>query len=304
MHYTHNYIDTGYVELSIPPRTALSSGSRMRSIDGPDGKPSGGHDAFHLDPNHLHIWPRHSFMLIALPNLDGSFTCTLFAPFKMFSEELSSKERIVAFFREHFPDAMPLIGEDKLVECLTTRRASALGSVQCDPYHYKDRAVLIGDAAHAMLPFYGQGLNCGFEDVRVLFDIIDSCDTLQEALERYTKERHPDLKAILQLAEQNYREMAHSVVSWPYLLRKKLDSWLMRVLPSSMWSSLYVMTTFSNLPYSQVVQTEKRQQRIISNVVLSTALSLLTATIVGVYKTSPVWRPVASKYIQALQNNA
>lgn len=303
MHYTHNYIDTGYVELSIPARTSLSSGSRTRGSGGADGKP-GGHDAFHLDPNHLHIWPRHSFMLIALPNLDGSFTCTLFAPFKMFASELSTKEGILAQFREHFPDALPLIGEAKLVECLTTRRASALGSVQCDPYHYKDRAVLIGDAAHAMLPFYGQGLNCGFEDVRVMFDIIDGHETLEAALDKYTKERHPDLKAILQLAEQNYREMAHSVVSWPYLLRKKLDGLLMSILPSSMWSSLYAMTTFSNLPYSTVVRTEKRQQAIISHAVLTTVVGLVTGAAVGVYRTRGVWQPVTKGWIETLQKKS
>lgn len=303
MYYTHNYIDTGYVELSIPPRTSLSSGTRIRGSGGVDGKP-GGHDAFHLDPNHLHIWPRHSFMLIALPNLDGSFTCTLFAPFKMFASELSTKQGILDLFREHFPDALPLIGEDKLVECLTMRRASALGSVQCDPYHYKDRAVLIGDAAHAMLPFYGQGLNCGFEDVRVMFDIIDVKETLEEALDTYTKQRHPDLVAILQLAEQNYREMAHSVVSWPYLLRKKLDGLLMSVLPSGMWSSLYAMTTFSNLPYSTVIKTEKRQQSIISNAVLTTVVGIMTGAVVGVYRTRSVWQPVTQRWIEAVQRKA
>ncbi len=240
-------------------------------------------------------------MLIALPNLDGSFTCTLFAPFKMFTSELTTKEGILSFFEEHFPDALPLIGEEKLVECLTTRRASALGSVQCDPYHYKDRAVLIGDAAHAMLPFYGQGLNCGFEDVRVLFDIIDANTNLETALDTYTKTRNPDLKAILQLAEDNYREMAHSVVSWPYLLRKKLDGLLMSVLPSSMWSSLYAMTTFSNLPYSQVVKTEKRQQRIIGYTLSTTVVGLLTGAVLGVYRTREVWQPITRGWIEGLQ---
>ncbi|KAJ1025803.1 hypothetical protein NDA18_004136 [Ustilago nuda] len=297
MHYTHNYIDTGYVELSIPPRTSLSSGSRTRGSGGTHGKPHG-HEAFHLDPNHLHIWPKHSFMLIALPNLDGSFTCTLFAPFKMFAFQLSTRQGIVAFFEEHFPDALPLIGEDKLVECLTSRRASALGSVHCDPYHYKDRAILIGDAAHAMLPFYGQGLNCGFEDVRVLFDIIDSNEHLEQALESYTKQRHPDLVSILQLAEQNYREMAHSVVSWPYLLRKKLDSLLMAILPTSMWSSLYTMTTFSNLPYSQVVQTERRQQKLIAKALLAMVAAIMTGASVGVYRTRGLWQTITRGWIQ------
>ncbi|GAK67823.1 uncharacterized protein PAN0_021c6052 [Moesziomyces antarcticus] len=299
MHYTHNYIDTGYVELSIPPRTSLGAGSRARGDGGLDGKP-GGHDAFELDPNHLHIWPRHSFMLIALPNQDGSFTCTLFAPFKMFSKELATREGIVAFFDEHFPDALPLIGADKLVAALTSRRASALGSVQCDPYHYKDRAVLIGDAAHAMLPFYGQGLNCGFEDVRVLFEMIDSSQGLEGALEEYTHTRHPDLVAIRQLAENNYREMAHSVVSWPYLLRKKVDALLMAVLPTSMWSSLYAMTTFSDLPYAQVIRTEQRQQRILGHAVASGVLALLTGAALGVYRTRGVWQPLTRRWIDAV----
>ena len=240
-------------------------------------------------------------MLIALPNLDGSFTCTLFAPFKMFASELSTKQGILTLFQEQFPDALPLIGQDKLVECLTTRRPSALGSVQCDPYHYKDRAVLIGDAAHAMLPFYGQGLNCGFEDVRVIFDIIDGHESLEEALDTYTKQRHPDLVAILQLAEQNYREMAHSVVSWPYLLRKKLDGLLMSILPSSMWSSLYAMTTFSNLPYSTVVKTEKRQQRILGHVAFTTVVGIMTGAVVGVYRSRGVWQLVSKGWIEAAQ---
>lgn len=294
MNFTHEYIDSEYVELSIPPRTLIGAGTRSRGNGGVNGT-AGGHDAYHLDPHHLHIWPRHSFMLIALPNLDGSFTCTLFAPVKIFAEHLSSRDSILAFFGQHFPDALPLIGPDALVDCLTSRRPSSLGSVKCAPYHYKDRTVLIGDAAHAMLPFYGQGLNCGFEDVRVLMETIDQAQNLSAALKRYTETRHPDLLAISQLAQNNYKEMAHSVVSTSYLMRKRLDTMLMAVLPTSMWKSLYSMVTFSNLPYSQVLKREHRQQLIISNALLSFAATGAGAILVGAYRSRSFWTSLLSR---------
>lgn len=201
-----------------------------------------------LDPNHLHIWPRHDFMLIALPNRDGSFTCTLFAPQVLIDTHLQERERILAFFETHFSDALPLMGRERVVSDLLGHRASALASIRCRPYHYKGRVVLLGDAAHAMLPFYGQGLNCGFEDVRVLLELIDkhaissgatrkradsgvevasrtaspgaskekeqaklaapSAATLEKALDEYSATRYEDLVAICELARQNYAEMS------------------------------------------------------------------------------------------------
>ena len=286
MTYSHEYIDNGYIELSIPARTPLGAGQRMRG----DGK-RGGHDAWQLDPHHLHIWPRHEFMLIALPNRDGSFTSTLFAPFSVFTE-LSSRNAILSFFKRHFPDAIPLIGADRLVEDVLSRRPSPLGSVKCNPYHYRDRAVLIGDAAHAMLPFYGQGLNCGFEDVRVLLETIDASHSLTDALESYTKTRHPDLLAINQLAQNNYTEMATRVVKTSYLWRKRLDTLLMAVLPASAWCSLYSMVTFSNISYAKVVRREQRQDRILR-------FSFATASAVsfawGIHRTRAIWMPVANE---------
>ena len=205
MDFSQSYIDSGYVELSIPKRSEHPSAKvregvkRFTRIAGPSSEGEGmiaNDDEFLLDPNHLHIWPRHDFMLIALPNRDGSFTCTLFAPFNLFRRFLTPKallgddgsvlmederadredvqpKTMVKFFQEHFPDALPLISSEALVRDLGSRKPSNLGMISVNPYTYKERAVLLGDSAHAMVPFYGQGLNCGLEDVRVLLEWID-----------------------------------------------------------------------------------------------------------------------------------
>lgn len=154
--FARSYIDSLYVELSMPAKVDAA------------GRPD-----FALDPNHLHIWPRHDYMLIALPNPDHTFTCTLFAPAAIFAEHLSDREKTLAFFEDKFPDALPLMGRDAVARDIAERRPSPLASVRCRPYHYKGRVILLGDSSHAMLPFYGQGLNCGFEDVRVLLELID-----------------------------------------------------------------------------------------------------------------------------------
>jgi hypothetical protein len=154
--FARSYIDSLYVELSMPAKLDAAG-----QLD------------FALDPHHLHIWPRHDYMLIALPNPDHTFTCTLFAPAGIFEEHLSGREKTLAFFEDKFPDALPLMGRDAVARDIAERRPSPLASVRCRPYHYKGRVLLLGDSSHAMLPFYGQGLNCGFEDVRVLLELID-----------------------------------------------------------------------------------------------------------------------------------
>ncbi|KAG8900621.1 kynurenine 3-monooxygenase, mitochondrial precursor [Tulasnella sp. 408] len=209
MDYQQEYIPHEYIELRMPPGPVVD-----------------GSATFLIDPNHLHIWPRHSFMLIALPNKDKSFTCTLFAP----KEELARLDRphtILTWFREQFPDALALIGEDTLLVDFARNPRSSLISIKARPYHYRDRAIIIGDAAHSMVPFYGQGLNCGLEDVRILQTIfstrgIDGYATskkpkvhfeahgeadvdkaLEAALEEYSTTRHEDLTAISDLAMKN-----------------------------------------------------------------------------------------------------
>ncbi|KAF8636532.1 hypothetical protein AX17_003345 [Amanita inopinata Kibby_2008] len=221
MDYQQEYIRDEYIELKMPA-----------------GRDSAGKPTFLLDPNHLHIWPRHSFMLIALPNKDKTFTCTLFAPNSEL-ERLDAAEKILAWFNAYFPDAVKLIGEKKLLHDFTQNPKSPLICTKSKPYHYKDCAILLGDAAHSMVPFYGQGLNCGFEDVRILSTLFldeevdptrpsgpesDVDQKLARALQRFSETRHQDLIAICDLAMDNYVEMRHSVTTISYLLKKTVDN--------------------------------------------------------------------------------
>lgn len=289
LNFQQEYIDSSYLELRVPPK--IEEGAAT----------------FALDPNHLHIWPRHSFMLIALANLDKSFTSTLFAPQAIIGQ-LTSRQAILDFFAKEFPDALQLMGEDDVVATLLPRqgKGSPLSSVKCDPYHYKGRAVFLGDAAHAMLPFYGQGLNCGFEDVGFLMNLIDKhgvrgdpgqpegserslqgekvenawdrySPLLAQAFTEYSKERHPDLIAISYLATQNYHEMSSRVVSPLYLIRKSLDGLLMKTLPKGWWISLYSMVTFSpEIGYAEAKKREARQSVVIERVLIGSGLAAMT----------------------------
>lgn len=225
MNFQQEYIPHEYIELKMPA-----------------GHDEHGNPAFLLDPNHLHIWPRHSFMLIALPNKDKTFTCTLFAPTVEF-DRLITREDILLWFQNHFPDALSLLGEDKLLKDFEKNPRSPLITTKLTPYHYKDRCVILGDAAHSMVPFFGQGLNCGLEDVRVLLTLLqEECvvptrampnsgdpesdfidQRLAKALARYSASRHEDVVAICELAMDNYIEMRHSVTTPVYIIKKALD---------------------------------------------------------------------------------
>ncbi|CAG2245433.1 KMO [Mytilus edulis] len=203
--YNQEYIPHGYMELTIP------------------ATPS---NDFAMGVNYLHIWPRNEFMMIALPNLDKSYTLTLFMPFENFNQ-IKTEDDVMDFFRRMFPDSIPLIGEKFLKEIYQSSKALPMVSIKCSPYHVKDKVVIMGDAAHAMVPFYGQGMNCGFEDCIVLNDMLDKhSDNFELALKAYTEHRNPDAKAIVDLAMYNYVEMRKSVNSKMFLLRKKIDNML------------------------------------------------------------------------------
>ena len=228
--YTQDYIESDYKELTIPA----------------------GADGMHvLEKEALHIWPRGKFMLIALPNPDGSFTCTLFMPYegKPSFEQLQAPEEVEKYFKEVFPDAyrlMPTLQED-----FKENPQASLVIIRCHPWNYKGKVGLIGDASHAIVPFYGQGMNSGFEDVYVLDQMIDEYKGDWDCiLPAFTKLRKPDADAIADLALYNYRVMADSVNDPEFLLRKKLEHRIMELYPEK-YKSLYSMVTFSHIRYSE-----------------------------------------------------
>lgn len=242
--YAQRYIEAGYKELSMPPNK--------------DG-------SFKLDKNALHIWPRGQFMLIALPNLDGSFTCTLFLDFEgeVSFEKIQTREDAKAFFQKYFPDVLPLI--DDLEEQFFNNPTSSLVTVRCSPWK-KGKALLVGDAAHAIVPFYGQGMNSGFEDCTVLMDLLRKHDWNWEAAGQEFSDKHiPNAYAIADLALRNFIEMRDSVADEQFLLRKKIEARLHQEMPKE-WMPLYSMVTFSHIPYSEALAVGKKQDQIMATV--------------------------------------
>ncbi len=244
--YRQEYISHGYKELTIP---ATKSGE------------------FAMDPNALHIWPRGKFMLIALPNPDKSFTCTLFLPFegtKVCFEKINDKGDIENVFKTYFDDALQMMPE--LAVEYFKNPTSALINIECYPW-VKNKALLIGDASHAMVPFYGQGMNCGFEDVYILDSLIDKLGTnvWDLVFAKFQKIRKPDTDAICQLALENFVEMRDAVADPKFALRKKIESRLHALYPNE-WVPLYTMVTFSAMPYSEAYAQGKLQAKIMDRV--------------------------------------
>ncbi|MGZ4088888.1 MAG: FAD-dependent oxidoreductase, partial [Bacteroidia bacterium] len=240
--YNQHYISAGYKELIIPP--------------GRDG-------SFLLDKNALHIWPRGSFMMIALPNTDGNFTCTLFLPFegeKSF-EKLKTREEVKAFFETEFPDAVPLM--PTLLDDFMHNPTSSLVTVKCFPWVFDERVALIGDAAHAIVPFFGQGMNCGFEDCVVLNELITKYnEDWPKILNEYQKLRKPDADAIADLAVGNFVEMRDKTADPKFLLQKKIEARFHEKYPDK-WIPLYSMVTYSpDIRYSTAMKEGQRQQQI------------------------------------------
>jgi len=258
--YSQHYIEHGYMELCIPPTK--------------DGK-------FKMPENYLHIWPRGTYMMIALPNQDQSWTVTLFMPFNIF-QKLSTPEILLNFFKENYADAIDLIGKDKLIKDFFSNKALPLISVKCSPYHVGNKSLIMGDAAHAMVPFYGQGMNCGMEDCVVLNEILDNCnDDISKALPAYSKQRNPDAEAIIDLALYNYIEMRDLVNSRMYLLRKKWDNLLYTLLPTK-WVPLYTMVTFSRERYHLCIAKKKWQDETVGKLVKVGCVAVIVAGIMAV----------------------
>ena len=244
--YNQHYIDAAYKELIIPP---------------------GANGEFLLEKNALHIWPRKSFMMIALPNPDGNFTCTLFMPFegeKSFSK-LKTREAVQAFFEAELPDAVPMM--PTLLDDFFNNPTSSLVTVKCFPWTFDNRIALIGDAAHAIVPFYGQGMNCGFEDCAVLDELIEKHgENWPEILANYEALRKPDGDAIADLAIANFTEMRDKTADPMFLLQKKIEAWFSEKHPDK-WIPLYTMVTYSpQIRYSTALKEGARQQRIMDQV--------------------------------------
>jgi kynurenine 3-monooxygenase len=244
--YSQHYIDCGYKELTIP---AGSGGS------------------FQMEKNALHIWPRKEYMLIALPNLDGSFTCTLFFPFEgeaSFSK-LDAKEKVKAFFEKTFPDAVALMPE--YINDFFHNPTSSLVTVKCFPWIREDKFALIGDAAHAIVPFFGQGMNCGFEDCRILDELIEkNADDWHTILQQYQMLRKPDADAIADLAISNFTEMRDKTADPKFLLQKKIEARLHEKFPDK-WIPAYSQVTFSpHIRYSEALRRGKQQEAIMQEV--------------------------------------
>ncbi|EMG45324.1 BNA4 Kynurenine 3-monooxygenase [Candida maltosa Xu316] len=266
MDYSQKYIDMQYIELYIPPS------------EDPENK-------FAIDANHLHIWPRHDFMLIALPNKDGSFTSTFFSPWSVI-DGIESSDEFLKFFKDNFPDAYDLIGEFALAKAYDSNPRGSLMQVSCYPYS-NGKGIILGDAAHSMVPFYGQGMNCGFEDVRVLMELIDANEgDIDKAFAEYSPKRKGDVDAICKLALDNYYEMSSKVVSTGYLIKKKVDYTLAKVFRNK-WLPLYTMVSFrDDIPYSKAVQIEQNQNRLLSNMQLGLVGS---AVLYGLVKFGQYW---------------
>lgn len=244
--YNQFYIEHGYKELSIPPD---ASGQ------------------FKLEKEVLHIWPRKNFMMIALPNIDGTFTCTLFFPFEgqPSFDSVRTNEEVRAFFNEQFPNAVPLM--PNLLEEYQQNPTASLVTVKCYPWIYEDKSMLIGDAAHAIVPFYGQGMNCGFEDCWYFIQILDEHPNASwgEILKKYQDARKKNGDAVADLALANFIEMRDKVAEPSFLERKKIEKDLGLMFPG-IFNSVYEMVSFSQTPYDTAIRSQKAQDKLLERI--------------------------------------
>ncbi|MFI6272230.1 FAD-dependent oxidoreductase [Micromonospora zamorensis] len=250
-----DFLDYGYKELTIPPL---------------------GGD-FALDPDALHIWPRGTSMMIALPNPDRSFTCTLFWPNDGAGSfaSLTSPAQIERHFAEHYPDVIPLA--PNLVDDYQHNPVGVLGTVRCTPWQVNGSVGLLGDAAHAIVPFYGQGANCAFEDVVELDRCLDECaDDWLAALPLFQRRRQENAEAIATMALTNFVEMRDKVASPVFQTRRRVEHALERALPGR-YVSQYELVSFSTTPYAEVRRRVRRQHRVLGAVVGGAALLLVGA---------------------------
>jgi kynurenine 3-monooxygenase len=243
--YSQEFIDIGYKELNIPAND----------------------DSSHkLDKNSLHIWPRGKYMLIALPNLDGSFTCTLFMPFEGENSfaALQTEQDVAHFFQNNLPDTVDVI--PNLIQDFFKNPTSTLVTMKCYPWTYSDKVALIGDASHAIVPFYGQGMNSGFEDVTVLHEMIQLYgNDWKTIFSEYEKSRKPNADAIAELSYRNFVEMSTKTADSNFILQKKIEKHFSDKYPDK-WIPLYSRVTFSTRPYAEALAIGDLQDAIMQDV--------------------------------------
>ncbi|MEI7509159.1 MAG: NAD(P)/FAD-dependent oxidoreductase [Flavobacterium sp.] len=243
--YSQEFMKIGYKELNIP---ANKNGTHK------------------LDKNSLHIWPRGNFMLMALSNLDGTFTCSLFMPFEGENsfEQLKDEESLVAFFATYFPDTAAVIPD--LVKDFFKNPTSYLAIMKCYPWTFEDKVALIGDSAHAIVPFYGHGMNAGFEDISILNEMIAAYgDDWKTIFLEYEKSRKPNADAIAELSRRNFIEMSTKTADEKFLLQKKIEKWFSDKHPDK-WMPLYSRVTFSLHPYSEALAVGDFQNEIMEEI--------------------------------------
>jgi kynurenine 3-monooxygenase len=246
--FSQNYLTHGYKELEIP---AAADGSHRISKD------------------HLHIWPRGEYMVIALPNLDGSFTVTLFLSYDEGTynfNNLTSEDTIRAFFQSQFPDALALI--PNIAEEFFNNPTGPLGTVKCSPWCYKGKTMLMGDSAHAIVPFYGQGMNASFEDVVVFDQVLDKHDGDWEAtFKAFQEVRKQDTDAIADLAVDNYYEMRDHVANPIFKEKRSLEMALEKTFPTQYFSKYSMVTFNENIPYHRALKVGRAQDKALLNMV-------------------------------------
>ncbi len=244
--YSQTYLDHGYKELTIAP----------------DAKGD-----FAMNADTLHIWPRGNFMLIALPNLDKTFTCTLFFPFEGENsfKALDTKEKMLKFFTTMFADAVPLM--PALAEDYFRNPPASLATIRCFPWSFEDKLLLLGDAAHGIVPFFGQGMNCGFEDCVVLDKLLSvHGEDWKKIFSDFESSRKPDGDAIAELAVENYIEMRDKVADPKFLLQKKIEARFSEKYPEK-WTPLYAMVTYrTDMRYSEALRRGKQQEAVMQKI--------------------------------------
>jgi kynurenine 3-monooxygenase len=241
--FSQQYLDYGYKELTIP------------------AAPGGRHI---LETNALHIWPRGNYMLIALPNVDGTFACILFLPFEGTDSfaQLDTSSAVTKFFQSRFPDAIALMPE--LADNFFANPTGAMVTIKCSPWHVGGRVLLLGDAAHAIVPFFGQGINCGFEDCTCLLELLERHGAdWERVFSEFEQARKANTDAIADLAVENFVEMRDRVADPRFLFRKKVELALEAKYPK-LFVPKYAMVTFHRIPYATALQRGRVQDRMLT----------------------------------------